>query len=135
MKRWAKILIVIAVVLVAAVAAIPLFVNANTFRPAIERELASTLGRNVKVGDLSLSVFSGRMLSKDLSVADDPSFSATPFLTAKTLRIGVSLRALVFSHELELRERADEGVVQHRHYTTFSTHSAACSSKAWTRPR
>ena len=103
MKRWAKILIVIAVVLVAAVAAIPLFVNANTFRPAIERELASTLGRNVKVGDLSLSVFSGRMLSKDLSVADDPSFSATPFLTAKTLRIGVSLRALVFSHELELR--------------------------------
>ena len=84
MKRWAKILVVIAVVLVAAVAAIPLFVNANTFRPAIERELASTLGRNVKVGDLSLSVFSGRMLSKDLSVADDPNFSATPFLTAKT---------------------------------------------------
>jgi AsmA protein len=102
-KRWAKILVAIAVVLVAAVAAIPLFVNANTFRPAIERELASTLGRSVKMGDLSLSVFSGRMLSKDLSVADDPSFSATPFLTAKTLRIGVSLRALVFSHELELR--------------------------------
>jgi AsmA protein len=102
-KRWVKILTVITVVLVAAVAAIPLFVNANTFRPAIERELASTLGRSVKVGDLSLSVFSGRMLSKDLSVADDPNFSATPFLTAKTLRIGVSLRALVFSHELELR--------------------------------
>lgn len=103
MKRWAKILIVIAVVLVAAVAAIPLFVNANTFRPAIERELANTLGRSVKVGDLSLSVLSGRILSEDLSVADDPNFSAAPFLTAKTLRIGVSLRALVFSHELELR--------------------------------
>ena len=103
MKRWAKILIFIAIVLVAAVAAIPLFVNANTFRPAIERELASTLGRSVKVGDLSLSVFSGSMLSKDLSVADDPNFSATPFLTAKTLRIGISLRALVFWHEIELR--------------------------------
>ena len=103
MKRWAKILIVIAIVLVAAVAAIPLFVNTNTFRPAIERELASTLGRSVKVGDLKLSVFSGSMLSEDLSVADDPNFSATPFLTAKSLRIGVSLRALVFSHELELR--------------------------------
>jgi AsmA protein len=102
-KRWAKILIVIAVVLVAAVAAIPLFVNANTFRPTVEKELARTLGRRVKVGDLSLSAFSGRLLSKDLSVADDPNFSAAPFLTAKTLRIGVSLRALVFSHELELR--------------------------------
>ena len=103
MKRWAKILIVIVVVLVAAVAAIPLFVNANTFRPAIEKQLASTLGRSVKVGDLKLSMFSGSMVSEDLSVADDPNFSASPFLTAKTLRIGVSLRSLVFSHELELR--------------------------------
>ena len=103
MKRWAKILIVLVVVLVAAVAAIPLFVNANTFRPAIEKQLASTLGRSVKVGDLRLSMFSGSMVSEDLSVADDPNFSASPFLTAKTLRIGVSLRSLVFSHELELR--------------------------------
>ena len=79
MKRWAKIPIVIAVVLVAGVVAIPLFVNANTFRPAIERELANTLGRSVKVGDLSLSVLSGRILSEHLSVADDPNFSAIQF--------------------------------------------------------
>ena len=103
MKRWAKILLVAGAVIVAAIAAIPLFVNANTFRPAVEKELARALGRSVKVGDLSLSAFSGRLLSKNLSVADDPNFSAAPFLTAKTLRIGVSLRALVFSHELELR--------------------------------
>ena len=103
MKRWAKILFVAGAVIVAAIAAIPLFVNANTFRPAVEKELARALGRGVKVGELSLSAFSGRLLSKDLSVADDPNFSAAPFLTAKTLRIGVSLRALVFSHELELR--------------------------------
>ena len=103
MKRWAKILLVVGAVIVAAIAAIPLFVNANTFRPAVEKELQRTLGRSVKVGDLSLSAFSGSLLSKDLSVADDPNFSAAPFLTAKTLRIGVSLRALVFSHELELR--------------------------------
>lgn len=103
MKRWAKILLVALAVVVAAIAAIPLFVNANTFRPAIEKELAGTLGRSVKVGDLRLSVLSGGILSEDLSVADDPEFSTTPFLTAKTLRIGVSLRALIFSHELELR--------------------------------
>src|SRR5580658_4468402 len=99
-KRWAKILIAIAAVLVTAIASIPLFVNANTFRPGVEKELARTLGRTVKVGDLSLSAFSGSMVSKDLSVADDPNFSAAPFLTAKTLRIGVSLRALIFSHQL-----------------------------------
>jgi AsmA protein len=103
LKRWAKILLVAAAVFVAAIAAIPLFVNANTFRPTVEKELERTLGRGVKVGDLSLSAFSGSMLSKDLSVADDPNFGSAPFLTAKTLRIGVSLRALIFSHELELR--------------------------------
>jgi AsmA protein len=103
LKRWAKIFLVVAAVVVVAIASIPLFVNANTFRPAVEKELASALGRSVKVGDLSLSVFSGSMLSKDLSVADDPNFSTTPFLTARTLRIGVSLRALVFSHDLEVR--------------------------------
>lgn len=103
MKRWAKILLVAAAVFVAAIAAIPLFVNANTFRPTVEKELERTLGRSVKVGDLSLSAFSGSMLSKDLSVADDPNFGTAPFLTAKTLRIGVSLRALIFSHALELR--------------------------------
>ena len=103
MKRWGKILLVAGAVAVAAIAAIPLFVNANTFRPAVEKELAHTLGRSVKVGELRLSAFSGRLLSQDLSVADDANFSTAPFLTAKTLRIGVSLRALVFSHELELR--------------------------------
>jgi AsmA protein len=102
LKRWAKILLVAGAVVVAAIASIPLFVNTNTFRPTVEKELAYTLGRSVKVGDLSLSAFSGSMLSKDLSVADDPNFSAAPFLTAKTLRIGVSLRALIFSHQLEL---------------------------------
>ena len=104
MKRWTKILLAIAVLVVAAAAAIPLFVHANTFRPAIERQLTRTLGRDVKLGDLRLSVFSRSLVAKDLSVADDPNFSTEPFLTAKELRIGVSLRQLVFSHEVLLRD-------------------------------
>jgi AsmA protein len=103
-KRWTKILLAIAALVVAAAAAIPLFVHANTFRPAIERQLTRTLGRSVKLGDLRLSVFSRSLVAKDLSVADDPNFSAEPFLTAKEARIGVSLRRLIFSHEVELRE-------------------------------
>jgi AsmA protein len=103
-KRWTKILLAIVVLVVAAAAAIPLFVHANTFRPAIERQLTRTLGRSVKLGDLRLSVFSRSLVARDLSVADDPNFSAEPFLAAKEARIGVSLRRLIFSHEVELRE-------------------------------
>jgi AsmA protein len=103
-KHWTKILLVIAVLVVAVAAAIPLFVDANTFRPVIEKQLSRTLGRGVKLGDLRLSVFSRSLVAKDLSIADDPSFSAAPFLTAKELRIGVSLRRLIFSHEVDLRD-------------------------------
>jgi AsmA protein len=102
-KRWAKILILVVAVLILAIASIPLFVNANTFRPAIERELASALGRSVQFGELSLSPFSGSLVAKDLSVAEDSGFSAAPFLTAKELRVGVSLHRLVFSHQIEVR--------------------------------
>lgn len=102
MKRWTKILLALVVLVVAAVASIPLFVNANTFRPAIEKQLTTALGRSVKLGDLSLSPFSGRLVAKDLSVAGDPSFGTAPFLTANELRIGVSLRPLIFSHQVDV---------------------------------
>ncbi|HEY0702403.1 MAG TPA: AsmA family protein [Candidatus Acidoferrales bacterium] len=103
MKRWAKILLAVIVVIVAVAAAIPLFVNANTFRPAIEKQLTTTLGRSVKLGDLSLPIFSGNLVAKDLTVSDDPNFSAAPFLTAKEVRIGVSLKPLIFAHQVNLR--------------------------------
>jgi AsmA protein len=103
-KRWTKILLAITVLVVAVAAAIPVFVHANTFRPAIEKKLSVVVGRGVTLGDLHLSVFSRSLVAKDLSVADDPNFSAAPFLTAKEVRIGVSLRPLIFSHEVVLRD-------------------------------
>lgn len=103
MKRWAKILLAVTGFSVLVIVAIPVFVNANTFRPAIEKQLKTMLGREVKFGDLSLSVVSRSLVAEDLSVADDPGFSAAPFLTAKELRIGVSLRPLIFEHQLSLR--------------------------------
>ena len=103
MKRWVKILLAVVAAVVAIAAAIPLFVNANTFRPAIEKQLSTTLGRTVKLGELRLPPFSGNLVAEDLSVSDDPNFSATPFLTAKEIRIGVSLKPLIFAHEVNLR--------------------------------
>ena len=103
MKRWMKILLVLVGLLVLGLASIPLFVNANTFRPTIEAQLTTALGRSVKLEDLSLSIFSGSLIAKDLSIADDPNFSAAPFITAKEVRIGVFLRPLIFSRKVDIR--------------------------------
>ena len=103
MKRWMKILLAFVGLVILGFVSIPFFVNANTFRPTIETQLTSALGRNVKLGGLSLSIFSASLTAKDLSVADDPSFSAAPFLTAKEVRIGIFLRSLIFSRKLNLK--------------------------------
>ena len=103
MKRWTKILLAVAALIVVVAASLPLFVNANTFRPAIEKQLSAVLGRSVKLGALRLPPFSGGLIAEDVSVADDPDFSAAPFLTAKEVRIGVSLHRLILSHEVHLR--------------------------------
>jgi AsmA protein len=102
-KRWTKILLALVGLFILVVASIPLFVNANTFRPTIERQLTTALGRSVKLGDLRLSVLSGSLVAKELSIADDPDFSATPFLMAKELRIGILLRPLIFSRQVNLQ--------------------------------
>jgi AsmA protein len=102
-KRWVRILIAVAVVFVAAIASVPLFVNANTFRPVIEKELSEATGRTVTLGDLSLSVLHGRLTARDLSVAGDPAYSTTPILTASELRIGVAMKPLIFGHEVNVR--------------------------------
>jgi AsmA protein len=102
-KRWVKILIAVVVIVVAGIASIPLFVNANTFRPVIEKKLSDATGRTVTLGDLSLSVLHGRLTARDLSVAGDPAYSTTPILTASELRIGVAMKPLIFGHQLNVR--------------------------------
>ena len=103
MKRWMKILLGLVGFVVLGLASVPFFVNANTFRPTLETQLTTALGRKVKLGDLSLSIFSSSLIAKDLSIADDPDFSAAPFLTAKQVGIGVFLRPLILSRQVYLR--------------------------------
>lgn len=93
--------IVIAVLIVLAIA-IPLLVNVNSFRPQIESSLSGALGRQVKVGNLSLSILSGSLGADQLSIADDPKFSNAPFITAKSLRVGVELMPLLFSKQMNV---------------------------------
>ena len=93
--------IVIAVLIVIAIA-VPLLVNVNNFRPQIESTLSTTMGRPVKVGNLSLGVFSGSVGADQLSIADDPKFSSAPFIQAKSLQVGVELMPLIFSKQLNI---------------------------------
>jgi AsmA protein len=100
MKHKWKIAAGVVGALILVVAAIPFFVNINTFKPIIENQLTTVLGRQVKLGDLSLSVFSGTVDAHDLVVADDPQFSSEPFITAAVFHIGVQMRPLVFHRQI-----------------------------------
>ena len=102
MRRWTKISLALVGLIVLGVGSIPFFVTANTFRPIIESQLSTTLGRRVKIGKLTLALFSGGLIAKDLSVDDDPNFSSAPFLRAREVRIGVLLRPLIFSRKVNL---------------------------------
>jgi AsmA protein len=93
----------IVVVLLLIVLALPLFINANQFKPTLQTQLGSALGRSVGVGDISLSILSGGVTVSDVSIGDDPAFSKSPFLTAKSVSVGVELLPLIFSKKLEVR--------------------------------
>ena len=83
---------------------LPLFININSFRPKIESELTNALGRPVTLGDLSLSLFGGTVGVENVSIADDPTFSQSPFITMKSLKVGVELMPLIFSKQLNITE-------------------------------
>lgn len=100
-RKLRTILIVVAVVILVLVV-IPFLIPANQFRPTIEEKASAALGRKVTLGNLSLSLLSGSLSAEDLSIGDDPSFSSSPFLTAKSLKVGVELGPLIFSKTLNI---------------------------------
>ncbi len=101
-KRWVKAAIAAAVLVIVVLGLIPFFVNADTFRPKIQDELSSALGRKVTMGHISLSLFTGSLVAENISIADDPAFASTPFLQAKELRIGIELGPLIFHHSVQI---------------------------------
>ena len=104
MKTFFKVLGIIVALLIIAVIVIPFFIDANTFRPKLESELTDALGRRVKVGNLSLSLWTGSVAADNISIADDPQFSNAPFVQAKSLKVGVELMPLIFSKTLNIRD-------------------------------
>lgn len=103
-SRWLKIALGVVAALILVIVAIPFFVNADTFRPKIQTELSSSLGRKVTLGHLSLSILSGSLVAEDISIADDPTMSTTPFVEAKKLHIGIELGPFLFHHQVQITE-------------------------------
>ena len=99
-----KIIGIAVAVLLLIVIALPFLINVNTFRPRLESSLTEALGREVKVGNLSLSILSGSVSAEDLAIADDPAFSKDPFIRAKSLKVGVEVMPLIFSKTLHITD-------------------------------
>ena len=102
MKKPFVIIGAIAAALLLLVLCLPLFINANQFKPTLETKLTAALGRNVTIGDIKLAIFSGGVTVSDVSISDDPNFSKSPFLTAKSLGVGVELLPLIFSKQVNV---------------------------------
>jgi len=102
-KKTKKILMVAGIVVVALIViavALPFLVDVNKYKPTLETDLSTALGRKVEIGNIELSILSGGVKVDDVSIADDPAFSQTPFLQAKEVTAGVALLPLIFSGKL-----------------------------------
>ena len=97
-----KTIALVVVVLFILIIALPFLFDANQFRPQFESKLTGALGRDIKLGNLKLSLLSGSLAVTDISIADNPEFSSTPFVTAKSLKVGVELKPLIFSKEVRV---------------------------------
>ncbi len=95
------VLIVIGVLIVLVLVA-PFLIPVNQFRPTLEEKASAALGRKVQVGNLSLSLLSGSLSAENLAIGDDPKFSSSPFLTAKSLKVGVEIMPLIFSKSVNV---------------------------------
>jgi AsmA protein len=76
--------------------------DADTYRGRIETAISDSLGRQATLGHLDFSLLSGSLVAEAPSIADDPAFSNQPFLTAKSVHIGVEVAPLIFHRELHI---------------------------------
>jgi AsmA protein len=102
MNKALKIVLIVVGVLVVLLLVAPFLIPVNQFRPTIEEKASAALGRKVELGNLSLSLISGSLSADNISIGDDPKFSSSPFLTAKSLKVGVEMMPLIFSKTLNV---------------------------------
>src|SRR5262249_38196138 len=92
------------VLLGAALAALPWFLNTPAFRAYVSQTAAHAIGRPVKFASLRIAPLPlPTVRLGGLEVADDPAFRTGPFLTMSEGRIGIRLKPLL-SGRIELAD-------------------------------
>jgi AsmA protein len=104
MGRTLKIIAIVVGILIVIVLVVPFLIPVNQFRPTIESKASAALGRKVELGNLSLSLLRGSLGADNLSIADDPKFSTSPFLSAKSVSVGVEIIPLILSKTLNVTD-------------------------------
>jgi AsmA protein len=99
--KWIGIVVLVLIVILFVT---PFLIPVNKFRPTIEGKASASLGRKVQLGNLSLSILGGSLGIDNLSISDDPKFNSGPFLTAKSVKVGVELMPLIFSQQVNVTE-------------------------------
>ncbi len=99
-----KIAGIVVAILSVIILVLPFLIDVNAFRPRIESELTNALGRKVTVGNLGLSLISGSLTADNIAIADDPSFSNSPFIQAQKLNVGVEMLPLILSKTLHVTD-------------------------------
>ncbi|MBW1836947.1 MAG: AsmA family protein, partial [Deltaproteobacteria bacterium] len=81
------------VLVIAALLAIPMFVDINKYKPAIEKKVTAATGRPFSIGsdlDLSLFPFAGVRFA-DLQLGNPPGFKDKEFVKIKLFEVRVKL--------------------------------------------
>jgi AsmA protein len=100
MRKIFKWIAIVLAVLVVGVISLPFLINVNQFKPTLESALSTALDREVKLGDLKLSLLAGQVTAADLSVAEDQAFGKPAFLRAKSLSVGAQIWPFLMSRKL-----------------------------------
>ena len=100
MRRILKWVGIIVAVLLIVVISLPFLINVNQFKPRLEAELSTALNREVKLGNLKLSILAGEVTADDLSVSEDQAFGKPAFIRAKALNVGAEIWPFLMSRKL-----------------------------------
>ena len=96
MRKFGIIVLVIVVLLVAAALIVPHLIDINQYHGKIQAQLEKRLGRQVSLGNMSLSLFPPSFQVENTTISEDPRFaSGQPFATADKLAVSVKFWPLL----------------------------------------
>ena len=109
--KWGAIIVgCLAVVIIAALLIIPMFVDVQKYKPVLENKVVAATGRPFSVGDdLKLSLFPWAGISfSDLQLGNTAGFAEKEFVKVKSFEVRVKLLPLI-SKEIQIKRFVMDG--------------------------